>query len=510
MFEKIIPASLRKSTETAVPNPKKWKKQQKQLKRLIKSAKYTTFGRYYDFSDLLQAPQLPTAFQQQVPIHTYDDLYEQWWQYALEDEPDITWPGVVPYYALSSGTSGGASKYIPVTKEMLKSMKKGSRKVFLDLASLPIPKALLRKEMLMVGSCTQLQTVGAHQVGDLSGIIGLNRPKWIKRYYKPTRAITDLPDWGQRIQAIVEAAPTWDIGFVLGNPAWIQLIFEKIIAHYQLKNIHEMWPNLSVFIHGGVFFEPYKTSFERLLAHELVYLDSYMASEGFIAYQGVANSNCMELLVDTGIYYEFIPFDSYHFDDEGNVRLVAKTLNITQIQPKTEYALLISTCAGAWRYLIGDTIQFTDIVRLEFRITGRTKQFLSVCGEHLSIDNLNQAVSSVNKHLKAGIKEFAVAGIKTDQGWKHQWYLSLDHVGLSANQLMEALDEELCLLNDDYATERRYALHEVSLEIVPHEFFYQWLEKRGKLNGQAKIPRVLKGTALSNWQEFLEENKVKS
>lgn len=508
MFEKIIPAALRKSEEKAVPNPKKWKKQQKQLKKLVKTAKYTTFGRYFEFSELLQSNNLPQAFQKQVPIHTYDDLYEQWWQYALEDEPDITWPGVVPYYALSSGTSGAASKYIPVTKDMIKAMKKGSRRVFLDLAALPLPKALLRKEMLMVGSCTQLQTVQIHQVGDLSGIIGLNRPKWIKRYYKPTRDITDLPDWGQRIQAIVEAAPSWDIGFVLGNPAWIQLIFEKIIAHYQLKNIHEMWPNLSVFIHGGVFFQPYQASFEKLLAHELVYLDSYMASEGFIAYQSQTETNSMELLVDTGIYYEFIPFNTTNFDDEGNVRLDAETLNITQIKPNTEYALLISTCAGAWRYLIGDTVRFTDVAQLEFKITGRTKQFLSACGEHLSIDNLNQAVSAVNKSLKAGIKEFAVAGIKTSQGWKHQWYLSLDHQNLTTEQLMDALDEELAILNDDYATERRYALHEVTLEIVPHAVFYQWLEKRGKLNGQAKIPRVLKGTTLVDWQDFLEQNKV--
>jgi len=504
MFDKLLPTSLRKNTESPIPHLKKWKKQQKQLKKLIKTAKYTTFGRYYDFSELLQASSLPTAFQQQVPIHSYEDLYEQWWQYALEDEPDITWPGVVPFYALSSGTSGAASKYIPVTKDMLKAMKKGSRRLFLDLAAL-LPKALLRKEMLAVGSCTQLQNVQAHQVGDLSGIVGLHRPKWIKRYYKPNRDITDLPEWSQRIQAIVEAAPGWDIGFVLGNPAWIQLIFERIIAHYQLNNIHDMWPNLSVFIHGGVFFQPYKASFERLLARELVYLDSYMASEGFIAYQTDTETTSMKLLVDTGIYYEFIPFNATNFDEEGNVRPEAQTLNITQLEPTTEYALLISTCSGAWRYLIGDTIQFTDVVRLEFKITGRTKQFLSVCGEHLSIDNLNQAVSAVNKHLKAGIKEFAVAGIKTNQGWKHQWYLSLDHSSLSSKELLEALDEELCLLNDDYATERRYALHEVSLEIVPHSLFFQWLEKRGKLNGQAKIPRVLKGTTLTDWQDFLQQ-----
>lgn len=503
MLGKIIHAGLQIVSTDDAPDPKAWLSQTKQLNSLLKKARNTAFGKHYQFNELLKADNVPDAFRQVVPATAYDEFYETWWRFAREDQPDVTWPGITPFYALSSGTSGASSKYIPVTKDMLKGMKKGSRRMFFDLSKYDLPEGQLRRQMLMVGSSTALSIENRHFIGDLSGIIGLNRPAWMSRYYKPGRAITDMPEWGHRIQAIVQEAPKWDIGFTVGNPAWVQMIFEQIIEKYHLNNIHDIWPNLHMYVHGGVFFEPYRLSFEQLLGKPVYYVDSYMASEGFFAYENRPGSRSMRLLTDCGVYFEFVPFNESNFDDNGNLLPAPQTLNISEIEENVNYALLISTAAGAWRYLLGDTLKFTDTSRLECRITGRTKQFLSVCGEHLSIDNLNEAVRRTDELLKAGIREFAVAGVPFGTQWAHQWYISLENNNVHPDALKEALDKALCELNDDYAVERRYALPELRVEIIPNHLFYEWLAQKGKLNGQAKIPRVMKGKTLQDWQQFI-------
>jgi hypothetical protein len=363
--------------------------------------------------------------------------------------------------------------------------------------------------MLMVGSCTALQTEDRHFTGDLSGIIGLNRPLWLANYYRPGREITDLPDWSSRIEAITSEAYKWDIGFAVGNPAWVQLIFESIIDRYGLDNIHDIWPNFNLYVHGGVFFEPYKQYFDQLLGKKVHCIDSYMASEGFFAYQNRPEAHALRLLTDCGIYFEFVPLNAHNFDEDGHLKPNAKVLTLAEVTESEQYALLISTCSGAWRYLLGDTIQFTDLSRTEFKLTGRTGQFLSVCGEHISMDNLNEAIRRADTILQAGVIEFAVAGLPNQKGgWCHQWYVSMQNPNITAAAFAQAVDESLCMLNDDYAVERRYALHDVSVDILPKEVFYDWLAQRGKLNGQAKIPRVLKNDTLNNWLSFLSKNFV--
>lgn len=508
MFEKLIHTGLQLAGPKDLPNPEACIQQEKQLRKLLKKARKTAFGQHYRFKTLLKAPDIRDAFRRDIPALSYDDFYEQWWSKARNDIPDVTWPGVVPYYALSSGTSGASSKYIPVTKAMLKAMKKGSRRMFFNLGRYDLPARQLRREMLMVGSSTAPSKAGLHYEGDLSGIVGLNRPRWMERYYRPGRDITDLPEWQMRIEAIVEAAPSWDIGFVVGNPAWVQMIFERIIERYQLAHIHQMWPHFEVYVHGGVFFEPYRASFEPLLGKKVQYIDSYLASEGFFAFETRPGSRTMHLQTNCGVYFEFVPFKAPFFDEDGNLQPNAHALTLGEVKEGEDYALLISTCAGAWRYLLGDTIRFTNVHDLEFRITGRTKQFLSVCGEHLSVDNLNEAVRQVNDELNAQIREFAVAGVPHGSLWAHQWYISTDHANTDKNALVAALDRKLCELNDDYAIERQYALPEIKIDIIDHGVFYNWLAKRGKLNGQAKIPRVLKGNTLADWQQHLNEALV--
>ncbi|MCB0531824.1 MAG: GH3 auxin-responsive promoter family protein [Lewinellaceae bacterium] len=487
--------------------PEPWRspvaQQQKTLKRLLNEAADTAFGQQYNFQKILSASDLVRAFQERVPMHNYDAMYDKWWSRAQQDEPDVCWPGLVPWFAVSSGTSNAATKYIPVTPDIIRSMKKVSRRLFCDMAHFNLPADLFTKQMLMVGSCTNLNPEGNHWVGDMSGIIGLNRPFWLKKYYKPDREITTIPEWSDRIERIAEEAPGWDIGFIVGNVAWVQLIFERILEKYQLKHIHEIWPNFSLLVHGGIFFEPYRQTFEQLLGQPVHYVDSYMASEGFIAYQPGPQSRLLRLITDAGIFYEFVPFNEQHFDENGELYPDAKAVSLKDVIPGQQYALLMSTDAGAWRYLLGDTIQFEDVNQATFKVTGRVKHYLSVVGEHLSVDNMNVAIQRTDQKLQAGVKEFAVAAVQNGSHWAHQWYVSTDNPNLKADEFAAELDAQLMEINDDYRVERRYALREIRVQLLPHGTFYSWMESQGKLNGQAKVPRVLKGAVQTSWEQFL-------
>jgi hypothetical protein len=511
LLSTLIHQGVRLGAYAERPRQSALMQQQRVLLQLLHKARNTAFGRYYGFQDICTAQRPRSAFLRQVPATDYNALYERWWSKAhLEDLPDISWPGKVPYFALSSGTSQAATKHIPVTLDMLRSMKQGSRMLFYDMRHFGLPKAQFTKQMLMVGSCTKPRPEGQHFSGDLSGIIGLNRPLWLERYYRPGRHISDLPEWDQRIERIAEEAPGWDIGGAVANPMWMQLVLEKIIERHGLRHIHELWPNFALFIHGGVFFEPYRATFEQLLGNPVRFVDSYMASEGFFAYQNRPDVRAMQLLTDGGVYFEFVPFDARNFDDNGDLHNGhPESLSLAEVQENQPYALLISTCAGAWRYLLGDTLMFTDAERCEVRLTGRTKQSLSVCGEHLSIDNLNAAVAQVDQAMRLGVREFCVAGLRQGSKWAHRWYMSVDNPGAAdPAQIAAGLDTALCQLNEDYAVERRYALQNVELRILPNAYFMEWLCERGKMNGQAKIPRVLKGAQYADFERFLSKKQA--
>jgi hypothetical protein len=235
------------------------------------------------------------------------------------------------------------------------------------------------------------------------------------------------------------------------------------------------------------------------------YVDAYMASEGFFGFQKAHDDRALHLLGDSGVFFEFVPFDEENFDDNGDLRSeFPRAYSLDEVENGKTYALLLSSCAGAWRYLLGDTVKFANREQGAFFITGRTKQFLSVCGEHLSIDNLNAAVQEADQALQAGVREFCVAGIRHGAGWRHQWFVSLDNPAVRPEAFGAAVDQALCRLNDDYAVERKYALQQIDVSLIPNSRFMDWLERRGKLNGQAKIPRVLKGAQLEDFTHFLE------
>lgn len=481
--------------------------QKKVLKKLLKKAEFTAFGEHFHFTKLLQEKNPIDAFQQTVQMYDYSSIYKQWWYRAIKGEPYVCWPGHIKYFALSSGTSEAASKYIPVTKEMLSAFKRGSVRQIVAQAHYDLPKEHFEKGMLMIGGSTLLDFNGSHYSGDLSGITAANIPVWFQRFYKPGKNISRYKDWETKLIEIVRNAKDWDIGVIVGVPAWIQIILERIIEFYQVKTIHDIWPNLRIYVHAGVSIEPYRNSIGKLTAFPLIYSDTYLASEGLIAYQERPNSdNGMRMLLDNGIFYEFVPFNEQNFDTDGNLKPNALALTIKDVELGKEYALLMSTCAGAWRYLIGDTIRFTDLEHAEIVITGRTKHYLSLCGEHLSVENMNRAIKLTADDLKLEFNEFAVAGIPYQNLFAHQWYIGSNKAS-SEDAIKERLDFYLKEINDDYRVERIAALKDIFVKILPDSAFIDFMATKGKLGAAHKFPRVLKGTLLKEWQSFINDYK---
>ena len=485
-----------------------YNQQVKQLHKLITKAMFTDFGAEFKFAELALQEDPIKNFQQTVPIYDYQSIFDAWWHRALKGEKNVCWPGKINYFALSSGTSEASSKHIPVTRDMIKSIHKGTLKQIISTKHFNFTKEQYETEALFVGGSTNLNFNGTYFSGDLSGITTGTQPRWFQNFTLPGPDIRSIQSWESKLQEIVDKAKQWNVGFICGVPAWIQILFERIIRHYNVNTIHDVWPNLAIFVHGGVAIHPYKQSIDALCAKPLIYLDTYMASEGFLAYQERPNENQgMKLITDNKMFFEFIPFTEDNFDADGNVKPNATALNITEVELNKDYAVLISNCAGAWRYLIGDTVKFTDLKRCEIIITGRTKHFLSLCGEHLSVDNMNQAVKLTSRDLNLHINEYAVVGTAYQGLFAHHWYVGIDKTA-DETQVKEKLDEHLKQLNDDYAVERKHALKEVIVTALPNQAFIDFLASKNKLGGQSKFPRVLKGKQLNEWLAFLKTYKT--
>lgn len=506
LFDIQLPNSVAKALRLPTNDPR-WQ-QLRVLKKLLRKARFTEFGQKYRFDEILMSRHVGKKFQETVPVYNYSSIYAEWWHKSLEGKPDVCWPGKIKFYALSSGTSEASSKYLPITADLLKGNRYVMIKQLLSLRNYhDIPVRSLGKGWLMIGGSTALQKGAGYYSGDLSGITAKKAPFWFQPFYKPGKKIAREKDWDKKLEDIVLKAPEWDIGFVVGVPAWIQMCMEKIIERYNLNTIHDIWPNLDFFVHGGVSFEPYKKGFEKLLGKPITYIETYLASEGFIAYQDRQNAHGMRLVTSQHIFHEFIPFDYKNFDDNGDLVANPETLMIHEVEEGKDYALLISTNAGAWRYLIGDTIRFTDKDRCEIVITGRTKHFLSLVGEHLSVDNMNKAIQLVSNEMNVCIPEYTVVGKPYGNFFAHHWYVASDDK-INSETLRIKIDEKLKEINDDYAVERKSALKEIFLDVLPEERFMEFMRLKGKIGGQHKFPRVLKGRMLEDWNKFLKGELV--
>lgn len=504
IFELKLPKSIARALSLPVSDPKR--QQIKVLKKLLRKARFTQFGQLYKFDEILMSRHPGKKFQELVPAYDYAKLYAQWWYKAKKGIPDICWPGIIHYFALSSGTSDASSKFIPITKELIRSNTITSFKQLLSLAKYEdVPKSAIGKGWMILGGSTQLQKGPTYFAGDLSGIQQKNIPFWFQGLglYKPGKKIAKEKDWEKKLEEIVDNAPDWDIGFIVGVPAWLQLCMEKIIDRYKLNHIHEMWPNLAFYVHGGVAMEPYKKGFEKLLGKPITYIETYLASEGFLAYQNRQDAVGMHLALNNNIFFEFVPFDENNFDIDGNMVDEPETYMIHEIEENKDYSILISTNAGAWRYAIGDTVKLVDKEKSEVIITGRTKHFLSLVGEHLSVDNMNKAIEMVSEELNISIPEFTVAGEPYGLFFAHHWFVATNDL-VNNEDLRFRIDEKLKDLNDDYEVERRHALKDVIVTVLSEDTFMEFMKSKGKIGGQHKFPRVLKGKMLEDWQKFLQ------
>lgn len=484
---------------TSDPDPVK--AQYEVLLNLLGNAKLTAFGKKYNFSRILTNADVIKAFQQEVPVHDYDKLYSEWWHYLLNGHQNVTWPGGQRYFALSSGTTSN-SKYIPVTDDMLDAIRKSGIQQVMSLKNFDLPSDFFEKQILMLGSSTNLIEKDDHEEGEISGISAANIPAWFRGYYKPGIEIASIKDWDEKVRKIAEEAPEWDIGSLSGIPSWIEMMLKEVISFNKLSTIHDIWPNLQVYTTGGVAFEPYQKSLEKLLAHPLTYIDTYLTSEGYLATQKRPGTSSMTLITDNGIFFEFVPFLDDNLNEEGRVKPGAEVLTLEEAEENVDYVLLISTVSGAWRYMIGDTVMITDKQRSEIKITGRTKHFLNVVGEQLSVHQMNEVMQKLQQRFDIEIKEFVVAAIRKEGEYINKWFIGSDRI-IENHSVARFLDSELSEANKNYKVARSKALKGVEAEVIPVEKFYLWSEEHKKLGGQTKIPRVMKEEDFLGFEKYI-------
>jgi hypothetical protein len=491
-----------------ISNPEPAEAQKKVLKELLSKAESTAFGKYYQFKKILTADDPRKEFASTIPIFSYDKMHAEWWHKIVEGGEDITWPGKVKYFAVSSGTTSD-KKHIPVTDDMLKSIKNAGIRQLRGISDFDLPAEFFEKEVLMFGSSTDLKQVNDHLEGEISGISASQLPSWFEGFYRPGKEISAMNDWDERVEALAREAPNWDIGAISGIPAWIELMMKRVIEYHNLKTIHDIWPNFLVYTSGGVAFEPYRKSFEKICGKPIYIIDTYLASEGYLATQIRKDTDAMALIPDNGIYFEFVPFVEENIDDDGSIKPGVTALTIEEVEENVDYVLIISTVAGAWRYMIGDTVKFTDKARAEIRITGRTKHYLNVVGSQLSVIQMNKAMAELASRNIINVKEFTVAAIMEEGDYQHRWYMGTDdNTDMDEAQIAETLDQILKEYNKNYGVARTKALKGVVTKIIPAVIFQQWAEDFKQKGGQMKVPRVMPEEDFREWEQYVKEKLV--
>lgn len=476
--------------------------QKTQLKELLSKAKNTAFGKYYGFEQLLQSKNLIADFRRTVPLHDYQRM-SFWWD-QQQQFPDISWPGKPSYFALTSGTTGNSSKRIPITSDLSDSMRKVGVSLTSSLPNFNIPEEVFESSVLMLSSSADLKKGKYGQLeGEISGINVHNFPEWYDLFYRPGKKIAAIDNWDERLEAIVQEAPNWDIGAIAGIPSWVLLMLQEIVKQHKLDYIQDLWPNFRIYSSGGVAFETYREDFEKLSNQPLIIIDTYLASEGFFAYTEKPGTMDMRLALSHGYFYEFIPFDERGVDEHGQLLENPEIHSLGQVVKNQEYVLIVSTCAGAWRYMIGDTIQFMEVDPPQIKITGRTKFFLNVVGSQLSEEKMDEAIIATAKALGGTINEYMVAAMKDDEGnYLHQWVLVSEN-DMDAEKAKQQLDKTLQHKNKNYKVARSKALKDVKVKVTSKEQYNEYLSKTKKKGGQVKTPKVMKEEQMKSLLEFL-------
>lgn len=455
------------------------------LQKLLYQAKDTEWGRKYDFQSITNAQE----FANRVPLQDYESLKSDIFR-IRHGEQNILWPTEIAWFAKSSGTVSGESKFIPVSKESLEDCHyKGGK----DLLSIyhhnhEESKLILGKTLVVGGSSKINEFNNSSYFGDLSAIIMKNFPFWVEQRRVPTLDIALMTEWESKIEKMAQSTINEDVSNISGVPSWTLILLKKILELTNKKSIHEVWPNLELYMHGGVSFLPYKEQFDEILkGSNINYYENYNASEGFFGLQDQSNSNEMLLMLDYGIFYEFIPMSEFNNENP-------KTITLEDVQLDVNYALVISTNAGLWRYVIGDTIKFTSLNPFRIKVTGRTKHFINAFGEELIIENVENAIENACKKADATIREFTVAPIylSNKTSGKHQWLIEFEKQPSNLDYFVEVLDNALKTLNSDYEAKRHknMILEMPEIIVVVQNTFYNWLKNCNKLGGQHKVPRL--------------------
>lgn len=480
--------------------------QEKILEELLEKAKKTAFGKYHGFEDILEREDQISAFQENVPLFDYEKLHNEWWKQIHRGHRDITWPGRPSYFALSSGTTGKTSKRIPITDDMLAAIRMTAMKQISAISNFNMPSDFFEKEIMMLGSSTRLERREDHlEEGEISGISASNIPFWFRNYYKPGKEIAQIEDWDERVLRIAEQARNWNIGAITGIPSWIQLMMKKVIDYHQAEHIHEIWPDLSVYTTGGVAFGPYEKSFQSLLGRPVTVIDTYLASEGFLAFQRRPETTAMHLVTDNGIFFEFVPFEPHYIQPDGSLVSDAPVKRLSEVEPDRDYVLVISTVSGAWRYMIGDTVAFTDVERAEIRITGRTKFFMNVVGSQLSVQKLDAAVQELEQKFDIRLPEFVLAAVRVDGEFYHKWYLGKEYeLNVADEVLAEYLDRSLRDANKNYDVARSKALKGVIVRTIPSDVFPEWNAEKKKKGGQVKVEKIMNEERFREFEAFAD------
>jgi len=469
--------------------------QEEVMWNLVRSAQNTEWGKEHSFDKIARYED----FQKLIPLTDYESLEPQV-DRMLRNEQNIIWSTEIKWFAKSSGTTTGKSKLLPVSKESLEDCHYKGGKDLLSLYYNQLPdRKLYKGKHLILGGSAEINYLNSDSYfGDLSAIILKNMPWWAEIRRTPAKEIALMTNWEEKVERLAKSTIDQDIYILAGVPSWTLVLCKRVLEITGKKHLREVWPNLELFMHGGVNFEPYREQFKKLIPFDdMNYVETYNASEGFFGIQDDFDRNELLLMLDYGVFFEFIPMKDFDGKNSTNV------ISLKDVEPEVNYALVISTNAGLWRYIIGDTVRFTSTTPFRFKITGRTKSFINAFGEELIVENAEQAISNTCRKTNAEIREYTAAPIymSDEDGGAHEWLIEFKRVPQDLNAFVHILDGELKEINSDYEAKRtaNLSLGMPIVRVAEEGLFDRWLKSQKKLGGQHKIPR------LSNDRRIIEE-----
>jgi len=462
------------------------------LQHLVTQAQYTEFGRKYKFSRLFTVKD----FKNRIPIHEYNDL-KSYIERMMAGEQNILWNTPIYWFAKSSGTTSHKSKFIPISEESLKDIHfKGSKDVLTNYYKNFPDSDLLTGKSLVVGGSHQVNSLDEEiQYGDLSAVLMQNTPFWGNWIRTPQLNIALLDEWESKIEQLAQSTIHENVTSLAGVPTWTIILIKRILEISGKNTLKEVWPNLELYMHGGVSFVPYRDQINKLIGAPINYLEMYNASEGFFAAQNMPDNEGLLLYTDHGIFYEFLPVEEYGKSNE--------TIGLKEVELNKNYAPVISTNGGLWRYLLGDTIEFTSLRPFKIKVTGRLKHFINAFGEEVIVDNADKAIAIASEKTNSIVKDYTAAPVffSENNNGAHEWLIEFETAPNDFKRFTFELDEALKSLNSDYEAKRykNIALRLPIIHSLQKNTFDHWLKSKGKLGGQHKVPR------LSNERKMIEE-----